>query len=70
MNFEDDLYLHCASGKETKAMFVFVFDSTEKRIIASHTKGSFTKEQFEEAVELSKEGCEDRFTYYKKVLES
>ncbi|CAG9859994.1 unnamed protein product [Phyllotreta striolata] len=63
-----EMSLNPPAQTHIKAVFVFVFDSTEKRVIASHTKGIFTKEQFEEAVELCRSGSDQVFDYYKKVL--
>ncbi|XP_057656939.1 exosome complex component RRP46 [Diorhabda carinulata] len=56
--------------KVNKATFVFVFDSSYGKIIASHTKGTFSEEQFNEAVKLSKEGTEDIFNFFKKAVQN
>ncbi|CAG9813797.1 unnamed protein product [Phaedon cochleariae] len=54
--------------KDIKALFVFVFDNNKGRIIASHTEGCFSQEQFEEAISLSKEESKNVFIFYKKTL--
>ncbi|KAF5274999.1 hypothetical protein FQA39_LY06936 [Lamprigera yunnana] len=43
---------------KSKATFVFVFDNVAKRIIASHTSGSFNLAQYGEALELCKNACQ------------
>ncbi|KAJ8936281.1 hypothetical protein NQ314_012429 [Rhamnusium bicolor] len=54
--------------KDIKAFFVFVFDNTKGRILASHTKGSFSKEQYEEALHLSREESKNVFIFFKKSM--
>ncbi|EFA07181.2 exosome complex component RRP46 [Tribolium castaneum] len=53
---------------QVKAMFMFVFDSVEKSIIASHTDGSFSVEQYKDALSLCKEECANMFDFFKKSL--
>ncbi|KAI4468319.1 exosome complex component [Holotrichia oblita] len=54
--------------KNAKAVFVFVFDSNEGHIVASHTTGTFSVDQFKEALKLCKEGSAEIFNYYRSVL--
>ncbi|KAG5899886.1 hypothetical protein JTB14_012349 [Gonioctena quinquepunctata] len=56
------------SEKEIKALFVFVFDNSKGSILAVHTEGCFSKQQFEEAVTLSREESKNIFMFYKKTL--
>lgn len=54
--------------EDAKAVFVFVFDSNEGRIVASHTTGTFGIKHFKEALRLCKEASTDIFEYYKSTL--
>ncbi|KAK4884817.1 hypothetical protein RN001_001088 [Aquatica leii] len=55
---------------KAKANFVFVFDNIAKRIIASHTSGSFNLAQYEEALELCKKACDAIFDFYKTKMKN
>lgn len=50
--------------KDVKALFVLVFDNSEGKVLASHTEGSFTTEQFEEAIRLGREESKNVFKFY------
>ncbi|KAF2904785.1 hypothetical protein ILUMI_01388 [Ignelater luminosus] len=50
------------------ATFVFVFDSTVQRIVASHTSGSFSSLQYQDALDLCKNGSKEVFEFYKTVI--
>lgn len=54
--------------KDVKATFILVFDNCEEKIIASHTEGSFSKAQFEEAISLTKEETSNIFEFYSQAL--
>ncbi|XP_017785230.1 PREDICTED: exosome complex component RRP46 [Nicrophorus vespilloides] len=54
--------------EKAKATFVFVFESSEGRIVASHTTGTFKLEQYEQALDLCKKGSAKIFEYYRKVI--
>lgn len=51
-----------------RASFVFVFENVKGRILASHTEGCFSKEQYAEALNLSKEQSKNIFLFFKKTL--
>ncbi|XP_072389702.1 exosome complex component RRP46 [Diabrotica undecimpunctata] len=69
LNANDELTLSPPiSDKEIKSRFLFAFDSCEGRILASHTKGSFSEDQFDEALRLSKEGSENVFNFFKSAV--
>lgn len=51
-----------------KATFIFVFNNSESKILASHTEGIFNKEQFEEAINLSKEETSNIFEFFSEPL--
>lgn len=54
--------------KLVKATFIFAFNNCEGKILASHTEGSFSKEQFEEAVNLSREETKNIFEFFRQPL--
>ncbi|XP_018568929.1 exosome complex component RRP46 [Anoplophora glabripennis] len=56
------------NDSSVKASFIFVFENVKERILASHTEGSFTKEQYEEAFNLSKQQSKNVFLFFKKIL--
>ncbi|KAJ8966443.1 hypothetical protein NQ317_012684 [Molorchus minor] len=56
------------SKSDVKALFVFVFDNAAGRIIASHTEGSFSEEQYKEALNLGREESKNVFIFFKKTL--
>ncbi|KAJ8947297.1 hypothetical protein NQ318_014195 [Aromia moschata] len=55
---------------DVKASFVFVFDNSNGRILASHTEGCFSQEQYEEALHLCREESKNTFTFFKQTLTS
>lgn len=57
-----------ASLEEPKATFVFAFDSVEKRVIASHTTGSFSSDAYQTAIELCRTQCEQVFEFFKSTF--
>lgn len=66
---EEELTLSTSlSEKDIKATFIFVFDNCNGNILASHTEGSFSKEQFEEAIDISKNQTTTIFKFYSQVL--
>lgn len=54
--------------KDAKAVFVFVFDSNEGQIVASHTTGTFSVNQFKQALKLCKGASTEIFEYYRTAL--
>ncbi|KAJ8925702.1 hypothetical protein NQ315_009549 [Exocentrus adspersus] len=58
------------SDSAVKASFVFVLDNVKERILASHTEGSFSMEQYEEAQDLSRKQIKNVFAFFKKTLNS
>ncbi|CAH1995517.1 unnamed protein product [Acanthoscelides obtectus] len=54
--------------KDIKALFVIVFESTEGRILACHTEGCFSKEQFNQAVSICEAQCINVFKFFKQTL--
>lgn len=67
---DDELHLMPPINNAVKASFVFVFENVKERILASHTKGQYSKEQYEEALNLSKEQSKNIFLFFKKTLNS
>lgn len=53
---------------EPKATFVFAFDSVEKRIIASHTTGSFSSDIYKSAIDLCRLQCVHVFKFFKSTI--
>lgn len=51
-----------------KAVFEFVFESIDYKIVASHTSGSFTLDVYEKALEQCRESSKDIFQFYKKIM--
>ncbi|XP_022907286.2 exosome complex component RRP46 [Onthophagus taurus] len=57
--------------ENSKAGFLFVFDSFEGRIVASHTTGSFSVNQFKEALKTCRDASGAVFKYFRdKIKES
>nr|CAH7759531.1 unnamed protein product [Callosobruchus chinensis] len=56
------------SEKDIKALFVIVFESTEGRILACHTEGCFSQEQFQKATSICEDQCVNVFKFFKKTL--
>ncbi|KAJ3649240.1 hypothetical protein Zmor_020993 [Zophobas morio] len=57
-----------ADEREIKGSFMFVFDSVEKTILASHTEGSFSIDQYKDALSLCREESTNIFNFFKKAL--
>lgn len=51
-----------------KGIFVFVFNNTKGEVIASHTEGLFTTEQFNDALVLCRNEVKNVFNFFKKKL--
>ncbi|XP_076258556.1 exosome complex component Rrp46 [Rhynchophorus ferrugineus] len=51
-----------------KGMFVFVFNNTKGEVIASHTEGLFTAEQYHDALVLCRNEVKDVFSFFKQKL--
>lgn len=54
--------------EEPKATFVFAFDSVGKRVIASHTTGSFSSDVYQSAIELCRTQCEQVLEFFKATF--
>lgn len=66
---EEELTLsRSVNEKYIKATFMFVFDNCDGKILASHTEGTFSKDQFEEAIHLCREETKNLFTFYSQAL--
>ncbi|KAJ3637422.1 hypothetical protein MTP99_000882 [Tenebrio molitor] len=63
------VFIPPSSEDEIKAWFMFVFDSVEKDILASHTEGSFTVEQYRGALSISREESAKIFQFFKDSLQ-
>lgn len=59
---------HPQKESDLKASFMFVFDSEEKNILASHTEGGFRMEQYQQALDLCKKQSETIFQFFKCSL--
>lgn len=59
-----------SSLEESKATFIFAFDSVEKRLIVSHTAGCFSSDVYEAAIELCRAKCEHFFEFFKSTMSS
>lgn len=54
--------------KNTVATFTFVFENVNYNIVASHTTGAFSDEQYGEAVEKCKDGSVKIFEFYRNIV--
>lgn len=54
--------------KRSKATFELVFDNIEGRLIASHTTGSFTLDQYKQAVTTCRTASEKVFDFYREAI--
>lgn len=52
----------------SKAIFEFVFESVDYKLLASHTSGSFTLDIYENALKKCREASGQVFSFYKKVI--
>lgn len=68
----DDNTLHIEPSSleyaHAKAIFEFVFESIDYKIVASHTSGSFTLDIYEEALKMCRESSKGIFEFYKKLM--
>ena len=55
--------------KDAVAKMTFAFDSQLYQIISCETKGSFTKEQFNECLSLCKSSCSNIFQLYRDMIQ-
>lgn len=62
------LFVPPSDESTIQATFMFVFDSVEKNIIASHNDGFFSTEQYKDALRLCKEESSSVFEFFKKSL--
>lgn len=65
---EELMLITTANEKDIKAMFIFVFENCEGKILASHSEGSFSMERFEEAVNLCREETTNIFNFFSQAL--
>lgn len=67
---DNQMRLDPSSSEEQKARatFLFVFDSVVRNIVISYTLGSFSSDEYQEALGLCKEASVDIFAYYKSVV--
>ncbi|KAL1513873.1 hypothetical protein ABEB36_003214 [Hypothenemus hampei] len=66
--FEEFSFVPPINENEVKALFVLVFNSTTGSIIASHTEGSFTTEQFQHGLKLCREQSQFVFKFFKESV--
>lgn len=57
-------------SKNSKASLTFVFDSVNRNTITSHTVGTFTVDQYEEAQLVCKEASKVIFDFYRKIMQN
>lgn len=62
------LLLRQSNEKNIKASFMFVFDSVDRDVLSSHTEGSFTVEDYKNALTLCRKGSESVFYFFKDVI--
>lgn len=67
-NSKEFRFIPPISENELTAMFVFVFNNTTGSVIASHTEGSYSSEQYKTALNLCKEESKNVFSFIKKLL--
>lgn len=67
-NSKEFRFIPPISENELTAMFVFVFNNTTGGVIASHTEGSYSSEQYKTALNLCKEESKNVFSFIKKLL--
>lgn len=68
---EEDQVKLDPSNKEllgSKANLTFVFDSTAKRIVASHTTGMFSQDQYQECLLKCRQASSEIFTFYRSLV--
>lgn len=53
---------------KSQATFTFVFDSNKQCLVASRTTGTFTEEQYHEAIAKSRIASERIFKYYRQLI--
>lgn len=51
-----------------KADFTFVFESLKESVISTHTNGSFTIQQFNQALALSRQASRKVFEFYTDLV--
>lgn len=70
MDKDGNLYVDPTTTQMSKAAasFIFVFDSFEGSIVASHTTGIFTIANYTEALKLCKESSASVFDYYRQIM--
>uniref|UniRef100_A0A8C6M6T8 Exosome complex component RRP46 n=1 Tax=Nothobranchius furzeri TaxID=105023 RepID=A0A8C6M6T8_NOTFU len=54
-----------AQEKESRALMTFAIDSTERRVMMSSTKGSFSVQELQECVAVSQKASEKVFQFYR-----
>uniref|UniRef100_UPI00358FF2B9 exosome complex component RRP46 isoform X2 n=1 Tax=Myxine glutinosa TaxID=7769 RepID=UPI00358FF2B9 len=53
---------------ESQALMTFVLDSKDKRILASHTKGSFLSSELQKCIAVSQTAADKLFEIYKHAI--
>lgn len=56
------------TSEEPKATFVFAFDSVEKRVLTTHTSGSFSAEEYQTALECCRSQSEQIFQFFRSTV--
>lgn len=54
--------------QNSKAQFVFVFNSNCGELITSHTSGTYSIQEFEAALELCRKGSVEVFEFYRTSM--
>lgn len=72
LDHNDTLQVDISSAhlEEPKATFVLAFDNVEKKIVASHTTGSFSSDLYQNALVLCRIQCEQVFEFFKSTFSS
>lgn len=69
LTLEEELILLPPIDKTSiKATVTFVFEYIEKKVIASHTHGTFSIEQYKQALDLARLQSESIFDFFKKTM--
>lgn len=71
LTVDEELALNVSVDKNSiKATAVFVFENIQKKVIASHTQGTFTIDQYKKGLELARLRSELIFDFFKSTIEN
>lgn len=67
-NDEEFSFAPPITEEKIKALFVLVFNNTTGSLLASHTEGCFSTEQYQKAMSLCRQESKSVFSFFKKSL--